>query len=226
MGKYFNDKEITSKLEKYLTPRMKEILTKEVLPSYAGKDKFFADAIKRKKGYVLINVTNLSQLIKSISNSPKDLVVMLSYCIKPIECPSGRFSDKCRPRLSSRVCEKCPLKDIKFKTNKIGCDFYIDYKTKEMVKDYLIPTFREFQQTSKFKPLIVVSCPMGLNRFLEAAIIIGFKGIGFYLTKGICKTAEHYKKGDTSKKKEITDMEREMWEKINYILDKFLKKKD
>lgn len=219
-----------SGLEKYLTPQEKKLVTKKILsPSpwninNLKRAKKTIDNIVRRKNVVLIDIKDINEFITEVSKSPRNLLILLSYCSKPTDCPLKRLSAECQPRASNNICNSCPFKNIKLKADKIRCEFYIDYNTKEMVREYLFPTFKQFKETGKFKPFIATTCPLALNRFLEMAIIVGFKGIVYQLVEGICGTSAHYDRGDRGEKIEVTNLNKENWQEINYILDKIIQR--
>lgn len=219
-----------SGLKKYLTPDAEKLLIKEIIDSSSWNIRNLKRAketikhIERKRNSVLIGIKNINELITEISRSPRNFLILLSYCSKPIDCPSKRFSDKCWPRASSNICDNCPFKDIKLKADKIGCEIYIVYKTKKMIQKYLIPAFRKFKKAERQKPVIVTICPLALNKFLEIGVISGFKGIIYQFTEGICRTSEHFDRADEGEKREVTNLHQRNWQEINHILDEVIKK--
>lgn len=221
-----------SGLEKYLTPATKRTLTKEILrPTLRNvrnlsRAKEIIEHFVKRKNSVLGGIKDIDEFIKEIIKSPQQLLILLSYCSKPTHCPSRRFSERCQPIASDRVCDNCPFKKIILKARKIGCTAYIVFKTKKMVEKYLSPNLRKFRKTGKYRPIIVTACPFALKRFLEIAIISGFKGIGYQFIKGVCKTSRDYDRAGKGRKTKVTELRQKDWQEINYILDKVLKQKN
>ena len=55
------------------------------------------------------NLTSEDELVTLFSDPEAHLVIGFSYCQKPLECPSGRFTDKCQNDPSHPVCGQCPI---------------------------------------------------------------------------------------------------------------------
>src|SRR5689334_5427238 len=67
----------------------------------------------KKKSYIrdgdffLYGIDSVEAMKKEMEDPSALLVVGFSYCEKPHECPSGRFTDACIHDLSNPVCQQC-----------------------------------------------------------------------------------------------------------------------
>ncbi|MDQ7008257.1 MAG: hypothetical protein Q9Q40_13615 [Acidobacteriota bacterium] len=61
----------------------------------------------REGDFWLLGVSGQAELERLLARPDTRFVVGFSYCHKPFECPSGRFSDACRADPGHPVCRQC-----------------------------------------------------------------------------------------------------------------------
>lgn len=127
---------------------------------------------------------------RALAEKPNALFVLgFSYCHKPFECPSGRFTDSCLHDPSNPVCRQCF----------IGKAFHaLPEKNSVPV---CIPTIHciaekiiALRQLHPDKELIflITACEMTLTMFGDWGNMAGIKGIGVRLDGRICNTMDAF----------------------------------
>ncbi len=218
-----------SQLSKHLSRKITESLLKESQEhpvGITGCIKKTNELFKKQRvinNSILVGFKNVDEIIDKIAKSPADFLILLAYCSKPLECPFGRFSEKCEPA-DHPICNKCSFRNIVLKTKKIGCKCFIVTKDNLMFSRYLLPRFQDFIQSKKYKPLMTVGCAWATNRFLKAAVIFGSTVIAYKFINGSCKNFKDYRKAEIGKMEKITKLNQKNWQEINYILDKAIRK--
>lgn len=172
-----------------------------------------------KNNSILIGVKNIDEFIDEVARSPKDFLLLLAYCSKPLNCPFGRFCEKCEP-FNHLVCSKCSFKEVVLKTKKIGCRCFIITRDNLMFSRYLLPRFYDFINHRKYKPLLTIGCALATNRFLRTAVIFGSIVMAYKFINGSCKNLKDYNKAEAGVKNKVTKLNQKNWKEINYILDK------
>lgn len=220
------------KICQQLPPKIYKILLKELkkYPNETSQCLKIANNLlfrssKRRITSVSVGIKNVDELINKIVKSPKDFLLLLSYCSKPLRCRSKRFSKKCQST-NNPICNNCPLKEIISKAKKIGCKYFIVTHDDLMFTQYLLPRFQNFRKSKKYQPLIATGCSLMVNKYYKSAIILGSVGIGYKFINGSCKNLKDYQKAEEGEKTKVTKLSRKDWQEINYILDEVIKKID
>ncbi len=117
------------------------------------------------------------------------LVIGFSYCHKPFECPSGRFTDACQHAPDHPVCRQCfigkavnalpPQKAIPLF---IPTVHYIGEKMFELAQ---IHSKREIL-------FLITACEMTLKMFGDWGNMLALRGIGVRLDGRICNTMKAF----------------------------------
>src|SRR3989339_1180986 len=123
---------------------------------------------------------------KETASSQNPLIIIgFSYCHKPFECPSGRFSDKCQNSLGHPVCSQCFIGK---------CTSLASYTEAQIL---YIPTIhyigeKIFEATHKNPKkqvlFLITACELSLSMFGDWGNMIGARGIGIRLDGRICNT--------------------------------------
>lgn len=145
---------------------------------YVRKDDFFFYGIKNTKEFENLLVKDNTILILGFS-----------YCHKPFECPSGRFTPNCISDLENLVCRQCFIgKAVHAGKEKqtiplfIPTIHYIGEKVFEIV-----------EQHPKHEIIfIITACEMTLEMFGDWGNMAGIKGIGVRLDGRICNTMKAF----------------------------------
>lgn len=178
---------------------------------------------KTRNNSILIGISNVDEMVDKIAEFPERFLLLLSYCSKPINCPSGRFNEECKSN-TGLICARCPFKEIILKIKKINSQYFIVTQEHLMLTRYLLPRFRDFKNSKKYQPLIATGCSLAINRFYRLAVIFGSIGIGYKFINGSCKDFNEYQKAEIGNKVKVTELNKKDWQEINHILDKVIKK--
>ncbi len=129
------------------------------------------------------------------------LLVGFSYCHKPFECPSGRFTDRCIHDPQHPVCGQCFIGKCMhlLPTHRIQPLFiptihYIGEKIFEAV----------FQHPNRQVLFLITACEMTLKMFGDWGLMAGVKGIGVRLDGRICNTMQAFKLSEEGIKPGLT----------------------
>lgn len=130
-----------------------------------------------------------------------ELVVGFSYCQKPHECPSERFTDKCVRDPEHPVCQQCPIGKI------------LHALPQERVTPLIIPTVHyigekifEHVHNNPDKEILflITACEMTLKMFGDYGNMAGVKGIGVRLDGRICNTMRAFELSEAGIKPGLT----------------------
>lgn len=155
----------------------------------------FLRSILRGKSYVrdgdffLYGIESMGAYEKILSKPDTLLIVGFSYCHKPHECPSGRFTDACQHDLSNPVCRQCfigkavhalPEKDVVLLF--IPTIHYIGEKVFEVITQY----------PNRRISFLITACEMTLEMFGDFGNMVGIQGAGVRLDGRICNTMQAF----------------------------------
>lgn len=158
--------------------------------SYQKDDDFF-----------LYGIDSTGEFENLLKDPNSILIAGFSYCHKPLECPSGRFTDACQNNPSNPVCGQCF----------IGKCLHLVPKNRTF--PYVIPTvhyigekvFSLAHQYPEKKILFLISaCEMTLEMFGDWGNMVGIKGIGIRLDGRICNTMKAFELSERGIKPGLT----------------------
>lgn len=167
----------------------------------------FLKSIFRKKSYVragdffLYGIQTLEEFKKKLLNPNSLLVCGFSYCHKPFECPSGRFSDSCVHEESNPVCRQCFIGKC------------VNSLPEKKVIPLFIPTVHyiggkifEIRHAHPKEELlfIITACEMTLEMFGDWGNMVDIKGIGVRLDGRICNTMKAFELSERGIKPGLT----------------------
>jgi hypothetical protein len=146
---------------------------------------FSKQSFTRQGDFFLYNVSSL-KAFKALLQKPNTLFVLgFSYCHKPFECPSGRFTDECIHDLDNPVCQQCFIgKCVHAAPSKATVPLYIP------TVHYIGRKIFELQEKYPDKQLIflITACEMTLTMFADWGNMVGIQGVGIRLDGRICNT--------------------------------------
>lgn len=168
----------------------------KLLSSYTKKKSFVRD-----QDFFFYGIKNQEDFLDLLKDPSHLLVVGFSYCHKPLECPSTRFSPNCIHDRSHPVCGQCF----------IG-------KTRNLLPEYniiplIIPTIHYIGEKifeiihnnpSKKVCFLITACEMTLEMFGDWGNMVGAKGIGVRLDGRICNTMKAFKLSEEGIKPGLT----------------------
>lgn len=125
----------------------------------------------------------------------KKILVAISYCLKSVDCPAGRFSSSCK------MCGKCDVGRIVDACQKGGFAPYIVSSSSAFI-EYLD------KYSTKYDGLISMSCPYIANRIgLLINKQYGLVGYNMILRENICTTDNEYQHGEKHLKDNQTNVD-------------------
>ncbi len=158
------------------------------------------ESYARDGDFFLYGFSSVDAFEKKLKKSPL-LVVGFSYCQKPLECPSGRFTDQCIRDPEHPVCRQCPIGKIfhalpekNIHTLVIPTVHYIGERIFELVHKH---PKREIL-------FFITACEMTLKMFGDYGNMVGVKGIGVRLDGRICNTMRAFELSERGIKPGLT----------------------
>lgn len=162
---------------------------------------FRKKSYKRDGDFFYYNVESEKAFQRLLVDDDALLVVGFSYCHKPFECPSGRFTDACMADIKNPVCQQCFIGKC------------VHALPKERVIPLFIPTihyigekiFEIVHQNPKRRVLfIITACEMTLEMFGDWGNMVGIEGIGVRLDGRICNTMKAFELSERGIKPGLT----------------------
>lgn len=176
-----------------------------LLKSYFQKKSYY-----RQGDFFLYNCS-LKEFQKEVSDPETLLVIGFSYCHKPFECPSGRFTDGCIHDSSHLVCQQCfigktvhALPENNVIPLFIPTIHYIGEKIFEIVE----------ANPKKTILFLITACELTLKMFGDFGNMVGVKGIGVRLGGRICNTMKAFELSEKGVKPGLTVISEETQRQI------------
>ncbi|SRR5581483_666402 len=169
----------------------------------------FLKSVFKKRSYVrsddffFYGVDNLEEFQSLLQEENTLFVVGFSYCHKPHECPSGRFSPECIHDPNHPVCGQCF----------IGKTVNALPKRRKNIHPFFIPTIHyigekmfEITHANPDKKILflITACEMTLEMFGDWGNMVGAKGIGVRLDGRICNTMKAFELSEEGIKPGLT----------------------
>lgn len=185
---------------------------KRVIPRHFFKHPFkyslsLVKSLVQKKTYIrdedffLYGIKSIEEFKILLEDPNSLLVVGFSYCHKPHECPSGRFTTECIHDPDHPSCRQCFIgKTVNALPKKgviplfITTIHYIGEKIFEIVHD----------NPDKKVIFLITACEMTLEMFGDFGNMVGIKGIGVRLDGRICNTMKAFELSEEGVKPGLT----------------------
>lgn len=156
---------------------------------------------KREGDFFLYGISSLTQFKELLKDRNSLLVLGFSYCHKPFECPSGRFTSDCMHDPNHLVCQQCFIgKAVHAATPKqtiplfIPTIHYIGGKIFEIVH----------QNRDKSILFMITACELTLEMFGDWGNMVNIKGLGVRLDGRICNTMKAFELSEQGIKPGLT----------------------
>ncbi|MBS0604965.1 MAG: hypothetical protein JSS60_08035 [Verrucomicrobia bacterium] len=170
--------------------------------------RFIKSALKKKPysrsgDFFLYGVENMAHFQTLLKDKDSLMVVGFSYCHKPLECPSGRFTDACIHDPENPVCRQCFIGKA---VNALPLH-------KDNIRPLFIPTIHyigekmfEFTEENPDKNILflITACEMTLEMFGDWGNMVGARGIGVRLDGRICNTMKAFELSESGIKPGLT----------------------
>lgn len=141
------------------------------------------------------------------------LVVGFSYCHKPFECPSGRFTDQCQHDSTHSVCGQCFIGKCVHSLPVEG-NVLLFIPTVHFIAEKMLETVA--RHPGREVLFVITACELTLEMFADSGNMAGFKGIGVRLDGVICNTMRAFEASEVGIKPGLTfvlkDTQRRMLE--------------
>jgi hypothetical protein len=156
---------------------------------------FYLRSLCKRKAYIrdgdffLYNVRTLTEFEENLRDKEALLVLGFSYCQKPFECPSGRFTDQCAHNIESPICRQCDIGKI------------VHALPEDNVIILMIPTVhyigeKMFEIVERYKGrkilYMITACEMTLEMFGDFGNMLNISGVGIRLDGRICNTMQAF----------------------------------
>lgn len=155
----------------------------------------------RKGDYFFYGIKDFDQFEKLLED-PKGLFVLgFSYCHKPFECPSGRFSDRCIHDADHPVCRQCFIgKCVHAMPENNAIPLFIP------TVHYIAGKILDLMQEHPHKQIVflITACEMTLEMFGEFGNMADIRGIGVRLDGRICNTMKAFELSEQGIKPGLT----------------------
>jgi len=155
----------------------------------------------RDGDFFLYGLKTLDDFRGLLEDPEKIFVIGFSYCHKPFECPSGRFSAECIHDPEHPVCRQCfigktvhSLPEYNTVCLFIPTVHYIGEKIFEIVH----------RNPSKEVVFLITACEMTLKMFGDWGNMVGIKGAGVRLGGRICNTMKAFQLSEKGIKPGLT----------------------
>ena len=149
----------------------------------------------RHEGLFLYGLDDIQAFQELIAADDTVVVVGFSYCHKPKECPSGRFTTECLPS-----CQQCFIGQA---LHRIPKDYTpIVVTTVQYVGEQMFNIIEK--HPGKKVIFIMTACEMMLTMFAPLATIMGAKGIGIKLDGRVCTTTKGFTLAEDGNKPGVT----------------------
>lgn len=155
----------------------------------------------RDDDFFLYGIQTVEEFCKLLEDKEALLVVGFSYCHKPFECPSGRFTPDCIHDAENPVCRQCFIgKCVNAlpETNAIPLFIptihYIGGKIFDIVHGH----------PDKRVLFLITACEMTLEMFGDWGNMVDIKGIGVRLDGRICNTMKAFELSENGIKPGLT----------------------
>ncbi|MEC7839617.1 MAG: hypothetical protein VX777_06225 [Chlamydiota bacterium] len=169
----------------------------------------------REGDFFLYGVDTLSDFEALIKENNTLLVIGFSYCHKPFECPSGRFTDDCIHDPENPICRQCFIGKAMNAIPEKNCI------------PLIIPTIHyigknifEIVHANPDKKVIfmITACEMTLEMFGDWGNMVEIQGVGVRLDGRICNTMKAFELSEKGIKPGLTVVLDDTKEKIlNFI---------
>ncbi len=165
------------------------------------KSFFKKKSYKREGDFFLYNLSSIEEFERLLEKKDDIFVLGFSYCHKPFECPSGRFTENCIHDPENPVCRQCfigkavnALPESNATPLFIPTVHYIGEKIFEIVH----------QNPTKKVLFIITACEMTLEMFGDWGNMVGIQGLGVRLDGRICNTMKAFELSERGIKPGLT----------------------
>jgi hypothetical protein len=169
----------------------------------------------REGDFFYYGIKNKAAFYQRLQEKNTFLLVGFSYCHKPFECPSKRFSDECAHNPDHPVCRQCFIGKC------------INALPEKQAIPVIIPTVHaigkeviKWMEKEPDKKLIflITACEMTLKMFADFGNMAQVEGVGVCLKGRICNTMKAFELSERGIKPGLTVVHNEaMLQMVEFI---------
>lgn len=156
---------------------------------------------QRQGDFFLYGIDTLGAFQRQLEKKAALLVVGFSYCHKPFECPSGRFTPQCIHDPEHPTCRQCfigkALNALPEKNSAYICIPTIHHIGAEIFRLIDLHPTKELI-------FMITACEMTLEMFGDWGNMVGIKGLGIRLDGRICNTMRAFELSEGGVKPGLT----------------------
>jgi hypothetical protein len=164
------------------------------------KSLFQSQPFKIDGDFYLYGVDSVSEFESLVKEKNNLFVLGFSYCHKPLECPSGRFTDQCIRDPNNVVCRQCFIGKALHASPEDTIPLIIP------TVHYIGNSIFNVVNTNPDKQIIfiITACEMTLKMFGDWGNMVNIKGIGVRLDGRICNTMKAFELSEEGIKPGLT----------------------
>jgi hypothetical protein len=170
--------------------------------------------IYSNKHYTSMNIKG-SQHLNKLLKRKDNVIIITSYCEKPLKCPSNRFSYICK-QLNIDVCSHCRIGKLKKMTEKYGVLFNVLTTLSDFTKIH-IRTVGLYGYNARFI-YIISFCPFAIMITKFFIYILNIKLVNIWLEKNICNNFNTFFKAEKGVKKNVTKYSDEKYQMFQNLI--------
>ncbi len=152
---------------------------------------------QREGDFFLYGLSSKEELF---DNPSAYLLIGFSYCHKPFECPSNRFSDQCIHDPEHPVCRQCFIGKCANAAPQSAKLVWIP--TIHYIGEKIFDAIAE--NPKRNVRFLITACEMSLEMFGDWGNMVGAKGIGIRLDGRICNTMKAFELSEKGIKPGLT----------------------
>lgn len=155
----------------------------------------------RDGDFFLYGIKSLQEFEELLKDSKSILVLGFSYCHKPFECPSGRFTEDCIHDSTNPVCQQCFIgKAVQASNHTQTIPLFIP------TIHYIGGKIFEIVHQNPGRPILfmITACELTLEMFGDWGNMVNIKGLGIRLDGRICNTMKAFELSEQGIKPGLT----------------------
>lgn len=175
------------------------------------KSLFSKKSFLRDDDFFLYGIKSIAAFKETLKNKNSLLIVGFSYCHKPHECPSGRFTTNCIANPNNLVCKQCFIgKTVNALPNRRVLPLFIT------TIHYIGEKVFEIAHKNPHKQIlfIITACELTLKMFSHWGNMVGIQGIGVRLDGRICNTMRAFEISEKGIKPGLTIVQKHTQKRI------------
>ena len=165
------------------------------------KSLFKKSSYTRDEDFFLYGIASVEAFEKMVRKKDTLLAVGFSYCQKPHECPSGRFSEQCIRDPNNPICRQCDIGQV-MHTLPPTRTIPLIIPTVHYIGDQIFNLVHA--NPDKQILFLITACEMTLEMFGDWGHMAGIRGIGVRLDGRICNTMRAFELSEEGIKPGLT----------------------